>query len=214
MQLDRIEWNADGLVPVVIADARTNEVLTLAWANREALERTLSTRSTHLYSRSRAALWHKGETSGNTQQVVSIAYDCDADALLYRVIPSGPACHTGHPTCFHNMLLSPSKDPSKAGAFTEAIVHLEAVLEERKSASPDSSYVAKLYAGGVDKIGKKIGEEATEVVIAAKNASSEELIWESSDLLFHLLVLLKHLNVPLDAVGAHLLSRAHPPESS
>ncbi|MHB8364784.1 MAG: bifunctional phosphoribosyl-AMP cyclohydrolase/phosphoribosyl-ATP diphosphatase HisIE [Vulcanimicrobiaceae bacterium] len=214
MQLDRIEWNADGLVPVVIADARTNEVLTLAWANREALERTLSTRSTHLYSRSRAALWQKGESSGNTQQVVSIAYDCDADALLYRVIPSGPACHTGHPTCFHNMLLSPSKDTTEAGAFIEAIAHLEAVLEERKNASPDSSYVAKLYAGGVDKIGKKIGEEATEVVIAAKNASSEELIWESSDLLFHLLVLLKHLNVPLDAVGAHLLSRARPPASS
>ncbi len=220
MQLDRIEWNADGLVPVVIADARTNEVLTLAWANREALERTLATRSTHLYSRSRAALWHKGESSGNTQQVVSIAYDCDADALLYRVIPSGPACHTGAQSCFHNILLSPpvlrspSKETPKDGAFTEAIAHLEAVLEERKGASPDSSYVAKLYAGGVDKIGKKIGEEATEVVIAAKNASSEELIWESSDLLFHLLVLLKHLNVPLDAVGAHLLSRAYPPASN
>ncbi len=220
MQLDRIEWNADGLVPVVIADARTNEVLTLAWANREALERTLATRSTHLYSRSRAALWHKGESSGNTQQVVSVAYDCDADALLYRVIPSGPACHTGAQSCFHNILLSspvlrsPSKETPKDGAFTEAIAHLEAVLEERKGASPDSSYVAKLYAGGVDKIGKKIGEEATEVVIAAKNASSEELIWESSDLLFHLLVLLKHLNVPLDAVGAHLLSRAYPPASN
>ena len=220
MQLDRIEWNVDGLVPVVIADARTNEVLTLAWANREALERTLATRSTHLYSRSRAALWHKGESSGNTQQVVSVAYDCDADALLYRVIPSGPACHTGAQSCFHNILLSPpvlrspSKETPKDGAFTEAIAHLEAVLEERKGASPDSSYVAKLYAGGVDKIGKKIGEEATEVVIAAKNASSEELIWESSDLLFHLLVLLKHLNVPLDAVGAHLLSRAYPPASN
>ena len=220
MQLDRIEWNVDGLVPVVIADARTNEVLTLAWANREALERTLATRSTHLYSRSRAALWHKGESSGNTQQVVSVAYDCDADALLYRVIPSGPACHTGAQSCFHNILLSSpvlrsqSKETPKDGAFTEAIAHLEAVLEERKGASPDSSYVAKLYAGGVDKIGKKIGEEATEVVIAAKNASSEELIWESSDLLFHLLVLLKHLNVPLDAVGAHLLSRAYPPASN
>ena len=220
MQLDRIEWSADCLVPVVIADAHTNEVLTLAWANREALERTLATRSTHLYSRSRAALWHKGESSGNTQQVVSIAYDCDADALLYRVIPSGPACHTGAQSCFHNILLispvlrSPSKETPKDGAFTEAIAHLEAVLEERKGASPDSSYVAKLYAGGVDKIGKKIGEEATEVVIAAKNASSEELIWESSDLLFHLLVLLKHLNVPLDAVGEHLLSRAYPPASN
>jgi phosphoribosyl-ATP pyrophosphohydrolase/phosphoribosyl-AMP cyclohydrolase len=207
---DDLKWDADGLLPVVIADARSNAVLTLAYANREALERTIAERTTYLYSRSRQELWHKGETSGNTQEVVSVAYDCDGDALLYRVIPSGPACHTGAESCFNNVIVSPSNDPDpvEGRTFTKAIAHLEQTLENRKSADPESSYVAKLYAGGVDKIGKKIGEEATEVVIGAKNASHDELVWESADLIFHLLVLLKHTGVSLDDVGAELLRRA------
>jgi phosphoribosyl-ATP pyrophosphohydrolase/phosphoribosyl-AMP cyclohydrolase len=204
MTLDELRWNADGLMPVVIADARTNAVLTLAYANREALERTIAERSTYLYSRSRSELWHKGETSGNTQEVVSVAYDCDADALLYRVIPNGPACHTGAESCFHNSLL----DGNEPAQFTQAVEHLTATLKQRKTADPETSYVAKLYRGGVDKIGKKIGEEATEVVIGAKNANREELIWESADLIFHLMVLLEHAGVTLDEVGAELLRRA------
>ena len=217
---DDLKWDADGLLPVVIADARSNAVLTLAYANREALERTIAERSTYLYSRSRKELWHKGATSGNTQEVVSVAYDCDGDALLYRVIPSGPACHTGADSCFHNtvmadhrVMVSPSNHPEPVegrpqSTFAQAIAHLEQTLENRKTADPESSYVAKLYAGGVDKIGKKIGEEATEVVIGAKNASHDELVWESADLIFHLLVLLKHTGVSLDDVGAELLRRA------
>lgn len=204
--MEAIKWNADGLVPVVIADARTNAVLTLAYANREALEKTIAERSTYLYSRSRAKLWHKGEESGNTQEVVEVAYDCDGDAVLYRVIPNGPACHTGEQSCFHNVLLRQAQDDTER--FTQAVTHLERVLEERKTAPPESSYVAALYRGGVDKIGKKIGEEATEVVIAAKNASHDELVWEAADLVFHLLVLLKSANVPLDDVGGELLRRA------
>lgn len=206
--LDQLKWNADGLLPVVIADARSNAVLTLAYANREALEKTIAERSTYLYSRSRQKLWHKGEESGHTQEVVEIAYDCDADALLYRVIPNGPACHTGADSCFHNTILRHAQDDEGSGRFAEAISHLEGVLEQRKGADPDSSYVAKLYSGGVDKIGKKIGEEATEVVIAAKNASHDELVWEAADLIFHLLVLLKSADVPLDDVGGELLRRA------
>jgi phosphoribosyl-ATP pyrophosphohydrolase/phosphoribosyl-AMP cyclohydrolase len=211
--LDELKWNADGLLPVVIADAGTGAVLTLAYANREALQRTIDERSTYLYSRSRQKLWHKGEESGNTQEVVEVAYDCDADALLYRVIPSGPACHTGAQSCFHRTLLGAPRYlgyPSipQDDTFVKAVAHLENVLEQRKSADPGSSYVAKLYAGGVDKIGKKIGEEATEVVIAAKNASHDELVWEAADLIFHLLVLLKASNVPLDDVGGELLRRA------
>jgi phosphoribosyl-ATP pyrophosphohydrolase/phosphoribosyl-AMP cyclohydrolase len=232
MDLNALKWDANGLLPVVIADDRTSAVLTLAYANREALQRTITERSTYLFSRSRNALWHKGETSGNTQEVVSVAYDCDADALLYRVIPNGPACHTGAESCFHHFVVE--KDPrqarsalrqaqdalrqaqddeslaqdDEASAFVAAIAHLETVLEQRKTDSPQSSYVAKLYEGGVDKIGKKIGEEATEVVIAAKNASREELTWESADLMFHLLVLLKHAGVSLDEVGGELLRRA------
>lgn len=210
-----LKWNADGLLPVVIADARTNAVLTLAYANREALEKTIAQRSTYLYSRSRQQLWHKGEESGHTQEVVEVAYDCDADALLYRVIPNGPACHTGEQSCFHHVILrqaqddnAEAQDDNAAQRFPKAIAHLEDVLEQRKGADPGSSYVAKLYSGGVDKIGKKIGEEATEVVIAAKNASHDELVWEAADLIFHLLVLLKAANVPLDDVGGELLRRA------
>jgi phosphoribosyl-ATP pyrophosphohydrolase/phosphoribosyl-AMP cyclohydrolase len=207
MDLNELKWNGDGLLPVVIVDDATGRVLTLAYANREALERTLGERSTYLYSRSRAELWHKGESSGNTQQVVSVAYDCDADALLYRVVPNGPACHTGEQSCFHKTLLD-ENHTSTRDAFVRAIRHLDSVLEARKSAAPESSYVAKLYAGGVDKIGKKIGEEATEVVIAAKNESHDELVWESADLIFHLLVLLKKMGVSLDDVGGELLRRA------
>lgn len=217
MDVEQLKWNADGLLPVVIADAASNAVLTLAYANREALEKTIAGRSTYLYSRSRQKLWHKGEESGHTQEVVEIAYDCDADALLYRVIPSGPACHTGAQSCFHNVIVSddnvtvsPSNDTEPVEAherFGAAVAHLENVLEQRKSADPASSYVAKLYSGGVDAIGKKIGEEATEVVIAAKNASHDELVWEAADLIFHLLVLLKACSVPLDDVGGELLRR-------
>lgn len=211
--METLKWNADGLIPVIIADARTNAVLTLAYANREALEKTIAEHSTYLYSRSRQKLWHKGEESGHTQEVVEVAYDCDADAVLYRVIPNGPACHTGADSCFHNVISRhhevPKAEPVEAsGRFAKAVTHLEDVLERRKSADPDSSYVAKLYSGGVDKIGKKIGEEATEVVIAAKNASHDELVWEAADLIFHLLVLLKAANVPLDDVGGELLRRA------
>lgn len=206
--LDDLKWNDDGLIPVVIADARTNAVLTLAYANREALQKTIAQRSTYLYSRSRGKLWHKGEQSGHTQEVVEIRYDCDADALLYRVIPSGPACHTGAASCFGNVLLDAPPQDDAINRFHEAVTHLESVLEARKGADPDSSYVAKLYSGGIDKIGKKIGEEATEVVIAAKNASHDELVWEAADLIFHLLVLLKAAGVPLDDVGGELLRRA------
>lgn len=206
MDLNALKWNEQGLLPVVIADDRTGSVLTLAYANREALERSIAERSTYLFSRSRNELWHKGETSGNTQEIVSIAYDCDADALLYRVVPHGPACHTGAESCFHNNVMV-SEPVEGLKNFEKALSHLNTVLEQRKSADPESSYVAKLYAGGVDKIGKKIGEEATEVVIAAKNQSHEELVWESADLLFHLLVLLKHAGVSLDDVGTELLRR-------
>jgi phosphoribosyl-ATP pyrophosphohydrolase/phosphoribosyl-AMP cyclohydrolase len=209
VDIEGLKWDADALLPVVIADANTGAVLTLAWANREALAKTLASQQTHLYSRSRQALWRKGETSGHTQRVVEVTADCDGDALLYRVIPNGPACHTGQTSCFHQQLFTDPQAQNTDG-FARAVHHVESILERRKTAPPEGSYVAKLYAGGVDRIGKKIGEEATEVVIAAKNDNEEELIWESADLIFHLLVLLKHRNISLDRVGQHLLSRAKP----
>ncbi len=202
-----LKFAENGLLPVIVVDARTCDVLTLAWANREALERTLQTRQTHLYSRSRQALWRKGESSGNTQRVIEVVADCDGDAILYRVIPSGPACHTGAASCFHKELLAREQGRND-GDFIRAVAHLRNVLNERKRQAPEGSYVAKLYAGGVDRIGKKVGEEATEVVIAAKNAGDDELIWEAADLLFHLCVLLEARGISLDRVGAQLLERA------
>ncbi len=209
MNLDTLKWGSDGLLPVVIADATSGAVLTLAWADRAALERTIATRETHLYSRSRQAPWRKGESSGNTQRVREVCADCDGDALLYSVEPAGPACHTGAATCFHEILLA-SDGPVRDERFADAMNALETVLAQRKLDPPEGSYVAKLYAGGVDRIGKKIGEEATEVVIAAKNDDPDELVWESADLLFHLLVMLAERNVSLGRVGEHLLQRVKP----
>jgi phosphoribosyl-ATP pyrophosphohydrolase/phosphoribosyl-AMP cyclohydrolase len=209
--LPEIRWSADGLVPVIIADAATGAVLTLAYANREALEKTLATGSTWLWSRSRSALWNKGATSGNTQRVVSVSVDCDADAVLYRVIPSGPACHTGAVSCFVTTIpLEGAEDAPEGAAFVNAVSALARTIQSRKTHPVEGSYTAKLFAGGVDRIGKKIGEEATEVVIAAKNADRGELVWETADLLYHALVLLAERGVSLDEVGAELSRRAKP----
>jgi phosphoribosyl-ATP pyrophosphohydrolase/phosphoribosyl-AMP cyclohydrolase len=206
MSIDELTFGSDGLLPVVIQDSESGRVLTLAYANREALERTLAERSTWLYSRSRRALWNKGATSGNTQRVVGVSADCDGDALLYRVEPAGPACHTGAASCFERSLAGDPEPPERP--FERAVRHLETTIESRRTADPERSYVAKLLRGGVDRICKKIGEEATEVVIAAKNAAPEELKWESADLVFHLLVLLAERGVTLDDVGEELLRRA------
>ncbi len=207
--IERVHWNAEGLVPVVIVDERSGAVLTLAYANREALDRTLTTHSTWLYSRSRAALWNKGETSGNTQRVVAVVLDCDQDALIYRVIPNGPACHTGAMTCFNEVIpLELAGGAPEAARFTASLVALAQTIAQRKISAPEGSYTAKLFAGGVDRIGKKIGEEATEVVIAAKNADRGELVWETTDLLYHVLVLLAERGVTLDEIGDELARRA------
>jgi phosphoribosyl-ATP pyrophosphohydrolase/phosphoribosyl-AMP cyclohydrolase len=209
--LPEVRWDADGLAPVVVADATTGAVLTLAYANRDALERTLATRSTWLWSRSRNELWNKGATSGNTQRVVSVSVDCDSDALLYRVIPNGPACHTGAASCFGTTIPLEGAGHAPEGAgFATAVSALARTIQSRKAHPVEGSYTAKLFAGGVDRIGKKIGEEATEVVIAAKNADRGELVWETADLLYHALVLLAERGVSLDDVGAELSRRAKP----
>ncbi|MBV8601551.1 MAG: bifunctional phosphoribosyl-AMP cyclohydrolase/phosphoribosyl-ATP diphosphatase HisIE [Candidatus Eremiobacteraeota bacterium] len=208
MTLEGLRFGADGLIPVAIVDAGSGSLLTLAYANREAVEKTIATRETHLWSRSRNKLWRKGEESGNTQRVVAIDADCDGDALVYRVVPAGPACHTGAESCFHDAVLA-APEGERAGAFRAAVAHLEAVIEARRGADPQKSYVAKLLAGGVDRIGKKIGEEATELVIAAKNRKREEIVWEAADLMFHTLVLLAEEDVTLDEVGAEFKRRAN-----
>jgi len=203
-----IAFGPDGLVPVIILDDASGDVLTLAYANAEALEKTRATKSTWLYSRSRKALWKKGETSGHTQQVVSIATDCDSDAVIYRVIPNGPACHTGARSCFSTPVALDTHVVPPPPRFPVAMERLAATIHARRDANPETSYTAKLLAGGVDRIGKKIGEEATEVVIAAKNDDVSELVWETSDLLYHLLVMMESRGVSLDTVGAELARRA------
>lgn len=214
MSIDELAWGDSGLLPVVVQNATTGAVLTLAYANREALARTIAEKSTWLYSRSRNELWHKGATSGNTQVVASVSFDCDADALLYRVHPNGPACHTGAVSCFADTLFDDAPGvtiPSlsaPATTFEMAVAHLRETIAARRGASPESSYTAKLLHDGVDRIGKKIGEEATEVVIAAKNNDPAEIAWEVADLLYHTLVLLEERGVSLDSVGAELLRRA------
>ncbi|MGH7736428.1 MAG: bifunctional phosphoribosyl-AMP cyclohydrolase/phosphoribosyl-ATP diphosphatase HisIE [Candidatus Tyrphobacter sp.] len=205
MDLNDVVFDERGLVPVVMADALTGDVLTLAWANREALQRTIATQQTHLFSRKRG-LWRKGEESGNVQRVTDVVVDCDGDAVLYRVVPSGPACHTGEQSCFHHSVFA-ADEGVRDGAFFRAVLHLQRVLVQRKEAAPEGSYVAKLYAGGVDRIGKKVGEEATEVVIAAKNDDDGALVWEAADLIFHLMVLLEVRGVALNDVGEQLLQR-------
>jgi phosphoribosyl-AMP cyclohydrolase / phosphoribosyl-ATP pyrophosphohydrolase len=207
MSTAELKWGPDGLLPVVVADVTTGAVLTLAYANREALERTLSEKTTWFFSRSRQALWKKGETSGHTQAVVSVAYDCDGDALLYRVIPHGPACHTGAASCFHRELLSAGDTPS-TGVFSGAVAELARTIAGRRNASPETSYTAKLLSEGVDRIAKKVGEEATEVVIASKNDDRPAFVGEVADLVYHTLVLLESRGVTLDEVGGELLRRA------
>ena len=207
MTLGELKFDGAGLIPVCILDARTGRLLTLAYANREALERTIASQETHLWSRSRGKLWRKGEESGNTQRVLSIVADCDADAVAYYVIPSGPACHTGAESCFGDTLFS-VPEAERAGAFVRALDHLERVIASRRGADSKQSYVARLLEGGTDRIGKKIGEEATELVIAAKNKARDQVVWEAADLIFHTLVLLADEGVALDEVGTEFQRRA------
>jgi phosphoribosyl-ATP pyrophosphohydrolase/phosphoribosyl-AMP cyclohydrolase len=206
--LSAVRFGADGLVPVVAQESRSGDVLMVAFADRQALERTLSTGLAHYYSRSRAALWQKGETSGHVQRVTEVRVDCDGDSVLYRVEQSGPACHTGARTCF-----STAVRPSGGEAIDEEdpgghlLTRLGTTIAQRAAARPEGSYTVKLLDAGVPKIAQKVGEEAVEVVIAANAESNERLASECADLLYHLLVLLHARGVVLDDVWQQLATR-------
>ena len=178
-----IAFDERALVPCIVQDWRTGEVLTLAYMNAEALRRTRETNEMHFFSRSRQELWHKGETSGNTQAVKAIRYDCDADALLALVEPAGPACHTGARTCFHNGELT-------EGAPYETLPALERTIAERAATRPDGSYTAKLL-NDPTLAGAKVAEEAEEVVRAAREESDDRVAEEAADVIYHLAVLLR-----------------------
>jgi phosphoribosyl-AMP cyclohydrolase / phosphoribosyl-ATP pyrophosphohydrolase len=178
-----IVFDERGLVPCIVQDWRTGEVLTLAYMNAEALRLTRETGETHFFSRSRQELWHKGATSGNTQAVKAIRYDCDADALLALVEPSGPACHTGERTCFHNGEMA-------QGAPFEILPILERTIAERAASRPQASYTAELL-NDPSLAGDKVEEEAEEVVRAAREESDERVAEEAADVIYHLAVLLR-----------------------
>jgi len=179
----------------------------VAWATREALESTLATGQAHYFSRSRQALWRKGETSGNSQRVVEIRLDCDRDAVLYRVRQTGPACHTGTPTCFATAVTpSGSLQPQTDGGG-HLLGRLAATIAQRATDRPAGSYTVRLLDAGAPKLSQKVGEEAVEVVVAANAEDNHRLASEAADLLYHLLVLLKARGVPLDAVWQELEGR-------
>ena len=205
--LAAVRFGSDGLVPVVAQESRSGDVLMLAYANREALERTAATGQAHYYSRSRALLWRKGETSGHGQAVREIRVDCDGDSVLYRVEQTGPACHTGTRTCFSAGVgpdgdISAGEDPG-----AHLLSRLAATIAQRAASRPPGSYTAELLERGIPKISQKVGEEAVEVVVAANAEEPERLASEAADLLYHLLVLLEARGVPLDAVWKELAHR-------
>ncbi len=200
-----VRWDAQGLAPVVVQDATTREVLMVAYANADALQRTLETGDAHFWSRSRGSLWRKGETSGNTQRVREVRYDCDGDALLYLVEPAGPACHTGAQSCFYRTLAT------LGGAATFTLADLLTLLQDRRAHPQEGSYTCALFAAGENRILKKVAEEAAEVVIATLGEGRERLVSEIADLVYHTLVLLVQQGITWDEIEAELARRHSAP---
>lgn len=201
--VNSVIYDADGLVPAIVQDAQSMRVLMLGYMNEESLKLTLETGKVTFFSRSRQKLWVKGETSGNLLHLKDIRLDCDADSILIQAKPDGPTCHTGELSCF----FKPDLTPKAKGAF---LFQLEDLLHERKETMPEGSYTTQLFRRGIDKIAQKVGEEAVETVIASKNEDEKEFLYESSDLLFHLMVLLTERGNNLSDLVAELESRHKP----
>ncbi len=198
--VDRIDWEkVEGLVPAIVQDFQSSQVLMMGYMNPEALEKTLETEQVTFFSRTKSRLWTKGETSGNVLQLKTISLDCDNDTLLVLVDPIGPTCHTGTTTCF---------DADQQEASQLVWLHqLESLLAARKDADPDSSYTASLYASGTKRISQKVGEEGVEVALAATSGDKAELVCESADLIYHLLVLLQDQGLSMNDVINKLKER-------
>ena len=200
MDLNKLKFDKDGLIPAIVVDDETNQVLTLAYMNRESLEISLEKKLTCFYSRSRQTLWLKGETSGNYQHIQSITADCDMDALVVRVKKDGPACHLGTDSCFTNPVFGEEKK-----AFS--LESLYALLMERKEQLPEGSYTTYLFQKGLDKILKKVGEESTEVIIAGKAMDKAETVYEIADLAYHVLVLMAQMGITVSDIREELAGR-------
>jgi len=205
-----IKFNKQGLLPTIIQDAKSNEILMMAYMNRQSLEKTLETGITHFWSRSRQRLWQKGESSGNIQEVQEMYIDCDKDALLIKVNQKGVACHTGHKSCFYRPIIRDKVDEvriegieSKVSDMKNKSLVLQKVYQtivDRKENPKQGSYTNYLFDKGIDKMLKKVGEESAEVIIAAKNAVEGELVYEIADLLYHLMVVMAEQNISLDKI--------------
>ncbi|MBY6052265.1 bifunctional phosphoribosyl-AMP cyclohydrolase/phosphoribosyl-ATP diphosphatase HisIE [Cytobacillus firmus] len=204
MNIDGVKFDEKGLIPAVVQDANTKEVLTLAYMNRESLLKSAETGETWFFSRSRNELWHKGATSGNTQKIVEMKLDCDQDAIVVLAEPAGPACHKGTVSCFEERVYGEESGLSDY----EILNTLEKVIEEREKTRPEGAYTTYLFEKGVDKILKKVGEESAEVIIAAKNRDKDELKWEAADLIYHLMVLLREQELPFSEV-LKVLNKRH-----
>lgn len=195
-----LKYNSDGLIPAIVQDHYSKKVLMLAYMNAESLDITIKEGKTCFWSRSRHELWRKGETSGNTQQVVSIRTDCDKDTLLIDVIKNGPACHTGSETCFFEDIVAPEAEEFSYEGLYEMLVG-------RKVNKKEGSYTTYLFEKGIDKILKKVGEECTEVIIGAKGGDKAETVYEIADLLYHITVMMIEMGISLDEVTAELAKR-------
>ena len=201
MNINELKYDNNGLIPAVVADAETGKVLTVAYMNAESLAITMKEGRTCFWSRSRGELWRKGETSGNVQHVVDVTADCDRDALLVRVKKDGPACHTGSESCFNEVIYASEEN----SAFSpDALMEL---IKGRKTDKKEGSYTSYLFEKGIDKILKKIGEEATEVIVAGKGGDKAETIYEIADLYYHVMVLMAEMGISNDDVMRELASR-------
>ncbi len=204
INIDQLKFDEKGLIPVITQSYYTGKVLMQAFANREAVEKTIKTGFATYYSRSRKELWTKGETSGNKQKIVEIRVDCDNDSLLYLVVDYSVACHTGKESCFYRYI--DLKEKEKPDPY-EIFHALYEKIQERKEKKPEGSYVAELFSKGSDKIIQKVGEEAVETVIALKNKNKNEIIYEVSDLIFHLLTALVDAEIKIEDIQEELLKR-------
>jgi len=200
ININELKFDENGLIPAIVVDAETKDVLTLAYMNKESLEISIKEKKTCFWSRSRQELWRKGETSGNYQHIVSIVADCDMDALTVTVNKEGPACHKGTDSCFTNPVFG-----EKENTFTTKVLY--DMLCGRKAEMPEGSYTTYLFEKGIDKILKKVGEECTEVIIAAKDNDKAETIYEVSDLVYHVMVMMVEMGISVDDIIKELGSR-------
>ena len=205
---EKLKFDASGLIPAIVQEQGTGRVLMMAWMNRASLEKTIATGKTHFWSRKRQTFWMKGESSGHVQGVKDIAFDCDGDTLLIRVEPAGPACHTGARTCFQNESDPPEQSfDDSTESLGSLLDGLYSLIATRKAERPEGSYTTKLFDEGLKRILAKVDEESQETIVAGREESDQRLIEETSDLLYHLLVLLVQRGVTLDQIRDELAKR-------